>query len=83
MEAWWADETSAVEPKAQVDQHIRDHFPELARKTTFLWVSWYAANMAYMPLIKPTELVSPSQSLIPKMESQSSPARQHINKLNV
>ncbi|MCJ1417556.1 hypothetical protein MMC32_003900 [Xylographa parallela] len=45
-----------MEPKSQVDQYIRDKFPELAKKTTFLWVAWYAANLAKMPLIKLMEV---------------------------
>ena len=48
-----------MEPKSQVDQYIRDTFPDLAKKTTFLWVAWYAANMAKMPLIRLLEVVSP------------------------
>ncbi|MCJ1284643.1 hypothetical protein MMC26_003978 [Xylographa opegraphella] len=47
-----------MEPKSQVDQYIRDKLPELAKKTTFLWVAWYAANLAKMPLIKLMEVVS-------------------------
>ncbi|MCJ1398028.1 hypothetical protein MMC11_001225 [Xylographa trunciseda] len=45
-----------MEPKSQVDQYIRDKLPELAEKTTFLWVAWYAANMAKMILIKPMQV---------------------------
>jgi hypothetical protein len=47
-----------MEYKAQVDDHIRANLPELAKKTTFLWTGWYPTNMAYMPLIKPMEVVS-------------------------
>ncbi len=47
-----------MEYKAQIDDHIRNNLPELAKKTTFLWIGWYPTNMAYMPLIKPTPVVS-------------------------
>jgi len=51
-----------MEYKAQVDDYIRTKLPELAKKTTFLWIGWYPTNMAYMPLIKPMEVVSNSTS---------------------
>ena len=44
--------------KAIVDQHIFDELPELAKKTTFLWVGYYASNLAYFPLCKVEYLVS-------------------------
>lgn len=47
-----------MEYKAQVDDHIRKNLPELAKKTTFLWIGWYPTNMAFLPLIKPMEVVS-------------------------
>ena len=47
-----------MEPKSQVDQYIRDKFPELAKKTTFMWVAWYPQNLVKMPLLKFMEVVS-------------------------
>ena len=44
--------------KAIVDQHIFDNLPELAKKTTFLWVGYYASNLAYFPLCKVEYFVS-------------------------
>ncbi|MBE3046153.1 NmrA family NAD(P)-binding protein [Candidatus Bathyarchaeota archaeon] len=31
--------------KAAVDDYIKEKLPELASKTTFLWVGWYASNL--------------------------------------
>ncbi|EMC93490.1 hypothetical protein BAUCODRAFT_243345 [Baudoinia panamericana UAMH 10762] len=42
-----------MDHKARVDDRIRNELPELARKTTFVWLGWYAANMAFFPLIRP------------------------------
>ncbi len=42
-----------IEYKASVDEYIKDRLPELAKKTTFLWVGYYATNMAYFPALKP------------------------------
>ena len=44
--------------KAIVDRHILDQLPELAKKTTFLWVGYYASNLAYFPLCKVEYFVS-------------------------
>ena len=44
--------------KAIVDRHILDQLPELAMKTTFLWVGYYASNLAYFPLCKVEYFVS-------------------------
>ncbi|GME52724.1 hypothetical protein VE03_03405 [Neofusicoccum parvum] len=38
--------------KARVDQRIRDELPELAAKTTFLFVGLYPSNLAYFPMLK-------------------------------
>ncbi|KAK5709160.1 hypothetical protein LTR17_020036 [Elasticomyces elasticus] len=47
-----------MDHKARVDDRIRQELPELAAKTTFVWLGWYAANMASdaMGLIRPFEL---------------------------
>lgn len=42
------------ESKNQVDHHIKAN-PSLLRKTTFLWIGWYAGNMNY-PWFKPSEV---------------------------
>ena len=53
--------------KATIDEYIFDKLPELAKKTTFLWVGYYASNLAYFPLCKVEYLVRNvlSLSLIP------------------
>ncbi|KAK2598784.1 hypothetical protein N8I77_012171 [Diaporthe amygdali] len=43
------------ESKNQVDDHIKTSHPELLRKTTFLWLAWYASNMRY-PWYLPSEV---------------------------
>ena len=43
--------------KAAVDDRIRAELPELAGKTTFIWLGWYSSNMVSMPLIRPIEWV--------------------------
>jgi uncharacterized protein YbjT (DUF2867 family) len=47
-----------MDHKAGVDDRIRRELPELASKTTFIWMGWYSANMANMPLIRPFEVPS-------------------------
>jgi hypothetical protein len=44
--------------KAEVDIYIREKLPELAKKTTYIYLGWYPQNMAYFPMCKATELVS-------------------------
>ena len=39
--------------KAQVDLKIKKEYPNLAAKTTFLYVGFYANNLANFPIIKP------------------------------
>ncbi|MCJ1382461.1 hypothetical protein MMC17_005574 [Xylographa soralifera] len=60
-----------MEPKSQVDQYIQDQFPELAKKTTFLWVAWYAANLAKMPLIKLMEVPGSGKHMWPQPSKAS------------
>lgn len=43
------------ESKNRVDDHIKTQHPELLRKTTFVWLGWYAGNMQY-PWYRPSEL---------------------------
>ncbi|KAI7369229.1 hypothetical protein KC354_g2092 [Hortaea werneckii] len=45
-----------MDHKAGVDDRIRKELPNLAAKTTFVWLGWYAANMASFPLVRPFEL---------------------------
>ena len=42
--------------KASVDDRIRAELPELAAKTTFLFVGWYPKNMAFSPPMIPFEM---------------------------
>ena len=45
-----------MDHKAGVDARIQKELPELAAKTTFVWMGWYSANMAGFPLIRPIEI---------------------------
>ncbi|PVH96480.1 NAD(P)-binding protein [Periconia macrospinosa] len=42
------------ESKNRIDDHIRKN-QQLFNKTTFLWIGWYASNMAY-PFFKPSPI---------------------------
>lgn len=44
--------------KARVDDYIKKKIPHLAKKTTFLWMGFYATNLAYFPPFKPTYMAS-------------------------
>ena len=44
--------------KAGIDVRIQDEFPELAKKTTFVYVGFYPTNFIYYPQIKPIGVVS-------------------------
>jgi len=46
--------------KDQAADDIKAQFPELAKKTTFLWVGLFTSNFWSFPMMKPTEIVSPS-----------------------
>lgn len=39
--------------KAIIDEYIEEKLPELAQKTTFLWVGYYASNLVFFPMVKP------------------------------
>ncbi|KAK4548232.1 hypothetical protein LTR36_010102 [Oleoguttula mirabilis] len=45
-----------MDQKSGVDDRIREELSDLARKTTFMWLGWYSANMAFFPVIRPFEL---------------------------
>ena len=45
-----------MDHKAGVDDRILKELPDLAAKTTYVWMGWYSANMASFPLIRPFEL---------------------------
>lgn len=45
-----------MDHKSRVDDRIRSELPDLASKTTFMWLGWYSANMAFMPPLRPFEL---------------------------
>ncbi|KAH9220803.1 hypothetical protein DL95DRAFT_478045 [Leptodontidium sp. 2 PMI_412] len=42
--------------KAEVDDYIRQSLPDLAKKTTFIWLGWYPTNLAFFPMLKALEL---------------------------
>ena len=44
--------------KAEVDEKIREQYPNLAKKTTYLFVGYYPQNMAFFPFLRPMEWVS-------------------------
>ncbi|KAL1638592.1 hypothetical protein SLS58_008805 [Diplodia intermedia] len=45
-----------MDHKAKVDQRIRDELPDLAAKTTFLYVGFYSSNLAFFPNSRPFEV---------------------------
>ncbi|KAI9708153.1 MAG: hypothetical protein M1820_004107 [Bogoriella megaspora] len=53
-----------MDHKSRVDDYIRKELPELAAKTTFLWIAFYAANLVGFPLIKPFEVPNSGGSYI-------------------
>jgi len=53
-----------TDKKAEVDVYIRDKFPELAKKTTFLWHGFYITNIAYLPMLQPTLLATSGKHII-------------------
>lgn len=50
-------EVPHCDAKAAIDEHIIKNLPDLAKKTTFLWVGYYASNLAYFPFTKPNLIV--------------------------
>lgn len=48
--------------KANVDVRIKADMPQLAAKTTYLLFGYYPANMAFLPMMKPLELVCVSHN---------------------
>lgn len=46
--------------KANVDVRIKADMPQLAAKSTYLLFGYYPANMAFLPMMKPLELVCTS-----------------------
>lgn len=46
-----------LDHKAKIDQRIRSELPDLAVKTTFLYVGFYSPNLAFIPNLKPFEVV--------------------------
>lgn len=43
------------ESKNRVDDYIKTQHPQLLRRTTFLWLGWYASNMDY-PWYRPSKV---------------------------
>lgn len=50
--------------KARVDKYIKEKLPDLAKKTTFFWMGFYATNLAYFPPFTPTYMVSAMRSSV-------------------
>jgi hypothetical protein len=50
-------EVPHLDYKAEVDERIKKEFPELAKKTTFLYYGYYPTNMVTMPTLRPIEYV--------------------------
>jgi hypothetical protein len=44
--------------KANVDARIKAELPELAAKTTYMYIGYYPQNFFFFPFIKPVEYVS-------------------------
>jgi hypothetical protein len=44
--------------KDQAADDIKVQFPDLAKKTTFLWVGFFTSNLWSYPMMKPIEIVS-------------------------
>lgn len=44
--------------KQEAVKWVQSNLPELAKKTTQLWLGWYASNLAYFPSIKLMQVVS-------------------------
>jgi len=44
--------------KALVDRRIKQELPELAAKTTYMYLGYYPQNMFTFPFLKPIEFVS-------------------------
>ncbi|KAL3467268.1 hypothetical protein BJX64DRAFT_166419 [Aspergillus heterothallicus] len=42
--------------KNRVDAYIRSRLPDLLKRTTFLWLAWFAGNMLTLPLYTPTRI---------------------------
>lgn len=51
--------TPHMDYKANVDARIKSELPDLAEKTTYLYFGFYPQNIAFIPLLKPMEHVSP------------------------
>jgi hypothetical protein len=47
-----------AQSKDQAADDIKAHFPDLAKKTTFLWVGFFTSNLWSYPMMKPIEIVS-------------------------
>ncbi|RDW61983.1 hypothetical protein BP6252_11416 [Coleophoma cylindrospora] len=47
--------TPHMDYKANVDERIQKELPELAAKTTYLYLGYYPQNMAFFPFLRPIE----------------------------
>lgn len=50
--------TPHMDYKANIDERIKTELPELAAKTTYLYLGYYPQNMAFFPFLRPFEVVS-------------------------
>ena len=50
--------TPHMDYKANIDERIKTELPELAAKTTYLYLGYYPQNMAFFPFLRPCEVVS-------------------------
>lgn len=48
--------------KDRAADRIKESMPDLAEKTTFLWVAWFPSNLWTIPALKPIEVV---RSILP------------------
>ncbi|KAF2002445.1 NAD(P)-binding protein [Amniculicola lignicola CBS 123094] len=62
--------------KADVDDIIKSEFPDLAKKTTFLFFGYYSTNIAFFPFLKPFEVPN---SYGKYMQMVPTPATTRIN----
>ena len=47
-----------AQSKDQAADDIKAQYPDLAKKTTFLWVGFFTSNLWSYPMMKPIEIVS-------------------------
>lgn len=53
--------------KAAFDEKLKAEMPELAAKTTFLFMGYYPSNMVLLPMAKPVLIVRMTDSWFPNL----------------